>query len=223
MRKISNYIFNISPKKLAIYLILGPLVLFFVHLISSILLRTFSENNSPNLLSYSLVGIIFFFLAILVLLWLFWLVSLVYSVEKSDLGLPIRWFQITIILFVIYLLYNLCYPLVASLPEDYQSVFHPLNEFIAFGGLLIAYPVVCHYAARAVLVKQTKEPATFINAIPITLLLFFGVVLGIPFLHKYFSKKNSSNTEIIIIYAIALGVCIVLFIVGFIAAITSMI
>lgn len=224
MEKISNYIFNISPKKLALYLVLGPLILLLVHTTSTILIRSISETSTPNETVINIVlGVLFLFLAAIVILYLFWLRSTVFSVEKSDLGLPLRWFNLACVVFLVYLVYNLCFSFIANVNEDYQHIFYALNEFIAFGGLLIAYPLLCHYAARAVVIKQTNEPATFIRAMPFTVLLIFGVVLGIPFLHKYFSKKTSSNTEIIIIYAIALGLCIVLFIIGFIAAISGLI
>ncbi|WP_344925049.1 hypothetical protein [Aquimarina addita] len=105
----------------------------------------------------------------------------------------------------------------------YQDIFYPLNEFIAFGGLLIAYPTICHYIARAAIVKRNNQPSSFLNALPFTLVLFFGAVLAIPFLHTYFSTKSSTIAQILVIYAIAFSVFILLFIVGLVASIAGLV
>jgi hypothetical protein len=70
---------------------------------------------------------------------------------------------------------------------------------------MIAYPLVCHYAARAAYIERNVHPFTFVNSLAFTLMHLFGIVVAAPFLHKYFSPKTSKNSEIIIIYAIALG------------------
>ena len=224
MKSISSYIFNLSPKKLAIYLVLGPLVLFFVHTIITIAFRTISGTSAGSETTVQiLLGMLFLFLATIVLLWLFWLRSTVFTAEESELGLPKKWFNLAFVVFIVYLLYNCCHFLIDYVQEDYRHIFYALNEFIAFGGLLIAYPVICHYAARAIVVKKDGKPATFISALPYSLLLIFGTVIGIPFLHKYFSSKTSTNNQIIIIYAIAFGLFAVIFVIGFLAAITGLI
>ena len=73
----------------------------------------------------------------------------------------------------IYLLYNLGYFLVESADEGFQSFYYMLNEFIAWGGLIISYPLLCHFAARALVVKKTNQAASFIQSIPNTVILVF--------------------------------------------------
>ncbi|WP_025741517.1 hypothetical protein [Aquimarina pacifica] len=107
--------------------------------------------------------------------------------------------------------------------REYRSLINASREFINFGGIMIAYPIICHYAARSAIVKRSKETATFTNAIPFTLLLIFGTVLGVPFIHKYFSPKSSTNSEVVMIYAIGLCLFILILVTGFIAAITGVI
>lgn len=222
MQKIYAYIFNLTPKKLAVYLILAPLVLFFAHTITSIVFRTISgtsEADKPSLLI--VLSVLFIFLTALVLLSLFWLRSTVFSTEKSDLGLPTKWFNLAFFVFIGYLLFNLCFPLFENIDEEFRYIFYSSGEIISFGGLLIAYPLVCYYTARAIASKKSGKPATFISALPFALILCFGTVLSIPFFHKYFSKKSSTNSEIIIIYGISFGLFVLLLFTGFIAGITG--
>lgn len=224
MQKLSETIFGLSPKKLAVYLVIGPLVYVLVDTIATVGIQNISKTTETSqVLTTSLLVVLFLFLAVLVALCLFWLRSVVYAVEKSDLGIPRRWFNIALIVFIAYLLYNACYVGIDYVPEEYRHVFNALSEFIAFGGVLMAFPTMCHYAARAVTAKRGQSPASFLGALPVTFLLVFGTVLGIPFLHKYFSTKTSTNSEILVIYAIAFGLCIVLFVVGFLAATTGLI
>ncbi|MDC0008370.1 hypothetical protein OAE12_01540, partial [bacterium] len=146
-----------------------------------------------------------------------------YSVTISNLGLPIRWFKLAMILFLVFLIYNVCFPMISFVQEEYRYIFYSLNDFSGFAGLLIAYPVICHYAARAISVRRNGNPATFVSALPFTLVLIFGSVLGIPFFHKYFSTKTSAYSEINIIYAISLGLFMAILIIGFIASIAGLI
>lgn len=230
MKKLSKYIFKLSPKELALYLVLGPLILFLIHTITTITFRAISENHSTNETPVLIIlGILSLFLGAFVLLWLFWLRNTVYSVEEAQLGLTRKWFQIAYGFVWIFIFFNIGASIIENLAEsgnwndEYMYLIYASREFINFGGIIIAYPLVCHYAARATMAKKNDKPATFINAIPFTLLLIFGTVLGIPFMHQYFSKKASTNSEVVIIYAIAFGLCILLFIIGFIAAITGMV
>ena len=220
MQKKINTILDLAPKKLAIYLVLSPSILFLAYIINFIFSATSPTNES---IANIILSVLFLFLVAIVLLYLGWLHSTVNSVEKIELGLPLRWFYIALALLIAYLLYNLSYSLVEGVSEDRQHIFHALNEFIAFGGLLIAHPLLCHYAARAVVVKKTNRPATFIRAIPFTLLLFFGAVLAIPFLQKYFSTKTSTNSELVKVYATALGVFFVVLVIGFFASVTGLV
>ena len=230
MRKITNWIFEQSPKKLAIYLVLGPLLLFLVHTVITIIFRNISETSAiqESIVSI-LLGILFLFLASIVLLWLFWLQSVVFSVDKAQLGLGRKWFQLAYAFVWLFVLFNIGASIIEYLVEsdiwndEYMYLIYASREFINFGGIIIAYPIVCHYAARATSAKRNGKPATISNAIPFTLMLVFGTIIGVPFLHRYFSTKSSKNSEIISIYAIAFGLCIALFIAGFIAAITGLV
>ncbi len=230
MQKIYNYVFQISPKKLAVYLVLGPLLLFLAHTITTITFRVISDSSPPNQSFINIVsGTFFLLLGMLVLLWLFWLRSTVFSIAEAQLGLARKWFQIAYLILCFFVLFNLSAYLIEYLAEigkwngNNLHLIYAARELINFSGIIIAYPIVCLYAASAATLKRNTQQATFVHAIPFTLLLIFGTVLGIPFLHKYFSTKTSTNSEIVIIYSIAFGFCIILFIVGFIAAVTGLI
>ncbi|TMM59435.1 hypothetical protein FEE95_08415 [Maribacter algarum] len=227
MQKLTDYIFNLSPKKLAIYLVLGPLVLFLFHTGISIAFRTIS-NPEINQFASLLLAILSLILGVFILLWLVWLRSAVYSVQETEIGLARRWFKIAYTFLWIFILFNLVatiieIPLKNSSWSEYAYLIYTSREFINFGGILIAYPIVCHYAARATMVKRTNEPATFIGAIPFTLLFIFGTVLGIPFVHNYFSTKTSTKSEVVVIYGISLALFFLILIVGFIAAVTGLV
>ncbi|QCW98660.1 hypothetical protein FGM00_00430 [Aggregatimonas sangjinii] len=229
MQKIYDYIFELSPKKLAIYLVLGPLLLFLLHTIFTIGIRNLS-NNSPtqeNLIRIIII-ILALCLAIFVLLWLCWLRSVVYSVGDMQLGLPRKWFEIAYVALWIYIIYTVTVSIIEPLMDthfsgaDYRYLIYASKEFMSFGGIMIAYPIVCHYAARAVTAKRNNSPATFVQAIPLTLLLIFGTVLGIPFLHPHFSSRSSKNSRILTVYAIAFGLLVFIVIIGFVAAVTGL-
>lgn len=230
MQKIYDYIFNLSPKKLAIYLILGPLLLFLVHTVTSITFRALSETSPINeTFIHIILGILYIFLGVFVFLWIFWLRSTVFSVNEKDLGLNRKLFQIAYIFLLLFILFNvgasiLEYVLASdNWNDDYMYLMYSSREFINFGGIIIAYPIVCHYAASAVTVRRRNQAAIFVNTLPYTLLLIFGAMIGIPLLHKYFSQKTSTKSQIIIIYAIAFSLCVVIFVIGFIAAITGLV
>lgn len=220
MQKIINTILNLSPKKMALYLILSPSLLLLAYVINLIFAASSTANES---IANIILSVLFVFLIIIVLLSLFWLHSTVNSVEKTDLGLPLRWFYIALASLVVYLLYGLSYSLVEGVSEADQHMFHGLGEFIAIGGLLIAYPILCHCAARAILVKRANQPATFIRAVPFTLLLFFGAVLAIPFLQRYFCTERSTDSELITIYATAFGLFFLVLVIGFLASVTGLV
>lgn len=228
MRKITKYIFNLPPKKLAIYLVLGPLLLFLVHTITTIAFRSISAHANEVAVN-SILGILILFLGAFLLLWLFWLRITVYAVEEAPLGLARKWFKIAYAFLWFFILYNSVASVIESLAEsgnwndEYMYLIYASREFINFGGILIAYPIVCHYAARATMIKRSGKSATFVGAIPFTLLLIFGTVVGIPFMHKYFSTKTSENSKIIIVYGIAFGLFMLISVIGFLAAITGMV
>ncbi len=230
MQRIFDFIFNISPKKLAIYLVLGPLLLFLVHTVITIVFRNISETSAPHETIVNIfLGALFILLTTIILLWLFWLRSTVYSVDNVQLGIARKWFRIAFAMICVFILFNVVASIIENLSathvwlDDYMYMIYSSRELINFAGIMIAYPVVCHYAARATYVKVNVQPATFISALAFTIMLLFGTVMAIPFLHKYFSTKTSKNSEIIIIYAIAFGLVIILFIIGFMAAIAGLV
>jgi len=156
-----------------------------------------------------------------------WLRSVVFSIEEVQIGIVRKWFKIAYTFLWFFILFNVSVSVVEYLLEnsngsdEYLHFIYVFREFINFEGIIIAYPIVCHYAARAIMVKQNAKPATFINAFPYTLLLLFGTVLGIPFMHKCFGTKVSGNSEIIIIYVIGVALFLIILVIGFIAASTG--
>jgi len=81
MQKIAHYIFDLSPGRLAIYLILGPLFLFLVHSTYSIVYRTTSSSSPDQDISAQIIlGILTLCLSALILVWFFWLQAVVFSV-----------------------------------------------------------------------------------------------------------------------------------------------
>lgn len=229
MKKVYNSILALSPKKLALYLILGPLVLFLIYTITTISYRNITETTTNKIITNVIFNSIFACLGLLLLLWLFWLRTTVYAIKEKQLRLNPIWFTIAFIFLCFFILFNCCALIIEYVintkhwSTDYMYLINSSREFINFGGIIIAYPLICFYAARATMVKRNNSPITLLNTIPFTLLLIFGTVIGIPFLHKYFSTKNSTPTQIIGVYAIALGICTLLFIIGFIAAIIGVV
>lgn len=230
MQKIYDYIFELSPRKLAIYLVLGPLVLFLLHTVFTIGARNLS-NSSPTQENLVLIILVLLALglAVFVLLWLFWLRSIVHSVSDVQLGWPRKWFEIAYVALLIYIIYTVTVSIIEPLMDtdgwgaDYRYLIYASREFMSFAGIMIAYPLVCHYAARAATAKRNNSPATFVQAIPFTLLLIFGTVLGVPFLHQHFSSRPSKNSQIVTVYAIAFGLFIFIVMIGFVAAVTGLV
>ena len=58
------------------------------------------------------------------------------------------------------------------------------REFINFAGIMIAYPLVFHYAARAPYIERNVHPVTFVNSLAFTLMHLFGTVVAAPFVDK---------------------------------------
>lgn len=225
MQRNANFIINLSPKKLAIYLLIVPMLFFIVQIIVSIGFKSYFEKFTL----FSSVSGAIYLVAILsiVFLWIFWLRSVVLHTTASQLGSKLKWFQIAFAAFVFFIIFNLAATIIDFLTtylqwtDTYGFLFNAPREFVNAFGILIAYPIICHYAARATIATRNGEPATFVKAIPFTLVLIFGTVLGIPFLHQYFNDATPKKSQLIPIYVIAIGLCMLLFIIGFIAAITG--
>lgn len=222
MKRVYSYILQLSPKTLAIYLIVCPLLVFTFHTILSLLDRQYQDLFQSDNLLYQTLFIITNILFILVfLLWILWLIATTLSVDIAKLGLSIKWFNIAFALFLFYLIYNLAYePLYTFLSTSYDNLtwlLYGTRETINFIGLLILYPVICHYSARAISVKQNNSSATTSNSILNTILLICLPVC-IPFFQKYFSAIQTKKSTLIKIYALALGIIMFLFVIGLIAA-----
>ena len=227
MSKISNSILKLSPKKLAIYLIIFPLVVIIFYTVLSAALRNLNEGleTQKQIISILLIGVYILF-ALAFLLWILWLRATTLSVEPIKLGISLKWFKIAFGLFLFYVIYNLGYePLYNFLNTSYNNYTWVLNatrETINFAGLLIFYPVICHYSARAISAKKNNSMATFSNSIATSLLLIF-FPFCIPFFQKYFSTVKTEKNTLIKIYTLGLGLMTFLFIITFIAAITGVV
>jgi len=203
------------------------MVLFLVHTILTITFRTISNSSANHVVSI-LLGILSLLLGVFILLWFLWLRRTVYSVKEKEFGLAMKWFKIACIFLWIFIVFNLIAAgiensLKNSSWGEYIYLIYAPREFINFGGILIAYPIICHYAARATMVRRMNKPATFISSIPFTLLLLFGTVLGIPFMHNHFSNKTSTNKEVMVVYAISFCLFLLVLSIGFIASITGLV
>ncbi len=219
MDKITNYIFNLSPRSLAIYLLIAPLVLFLLYNVILVVFKQLEVSGYQSLV----FGIALLCLTLLVILYLSWLYSIVFSLGENNLGLTKRWFSIALLVLVGYLAFHLCALFKEHFPEGVSNLFSMANEFISFAGLVIAYPIACHYAARAVYYKKHGEKPSFSKTLPITALLIFSVVLCVPYFHKNFSTKVSTNKQIATIYIIAFIVYAFIFVISLIAAIAGLI
>lgn len=225
MQKISNYILQLSPKKIAVYLIIYPLVVLLFHTILSIVLRDLNDalESQKQIISILLIVVIILF-ALVFLLWILWLRATTLLAEPSKLGIPIKWFHIAFSLFLFYIVYNLAYDslfnFLSNSHDSYTWLLYATRETINFVGLLILYPIICHYSARAIYIKKNNSNATFVNSIAYTLLLIC-IPICIPFLQRYFSPIKTKKNTLIKIYAIGMGILTILFIIAFIAAITG--
>lgn len=225
MQKISDYILKLSPIKIAIYLIIFPLIFALLHTVLTIIQRAnydFSEvvdSIIPILLTV-ILGILIFSMFI----WFFWLRATTFSVEDSKIGLPIKWFHLAFVLFLFYVSYNLFFSFFeTTITHNFKSniwIFYAIREVINFAGLLIFYPIICHYSARAVFVHREDKVATFKNSILYTLLIIF-IPISIPFLHNYISPVKTKINKLFIVYGIGLLFVIVIFFIALIASISG--
>ncbi|MDY7396144.1 hypothetical protein UMM65_12910 [Aureibaculum sp. 2210JD6-5] len=223
MKKLSNYIFSISAKKLAILLVILPLVLIVLHTTFSVIYRNSeASDTSLNDIVSILSIIVTFCLLVPFLIWMSWLKGAVLLVSKKEMGIPLKWFNIALFIFMVYIVFSFCFVFIEFFPEGIRSVFSILSETISFAGLLIAYPLICHYAARAVFIKKHNQATSFSKNIVYTLLLIF-IPISIPFFHNYFSSVRSENHQLVKIYLIALGILMLLAISTFVLAILGLI
>ncbi|WP_299101057.1 hypothetical protein [uncultured Winogradskyella sp.] len=225
MQNISNYILNLTSKKLATYLIVYPLILALAHTSLTLVsrLNSFDSEIYNRIVTAIEYGIFILFLFI-ILFWFLWLRAAAKSVAELKLGLPIKWFHLAFGLFLFYLVFNLSYDFlinfISNINQDYTWIMYAARETINFVGLLVLYPIICHYSARAIYVKKNNAAATFVKSIPFTLLLIF-IPISIPFFQNYFSPIKTNQNTLIKIYVLGLGIILLLFMTGLIAAFTG--
>lgn len=223
MKGVINYIFNASPKKLAILVVLLPLLLVVLHTILSVIYRNLDASNTElNSTISILITLVVSLFLIPFLIWFLWIKGVILSVEKKDLGVPFKWFTIASVILFVYITFNIAFYLVKSLSEERRYIFYALSEFINFAGLIVAYPLICHYAARAIYIKKNNKVASFFKSIGYTILLIF-MPISIPFFHNYFSSATSENQQIVNVYLVALSILVLLAISAFVLAILGLI
>ncbi|WP_117884282.1 hypothetical protein [Aureibaculum luteum] len=222
MKSISNFIFNISSKKLAILVVILPLVLMILHTTLSVTNQNIetSGNTIKNFIS-TLTSTINYLFLIPVLIIIIWLKGAVQSVGQKDLGIPFKWFRIAYLFFFFYLIFNIGLSSVPIIKEELSYVFYALSEWVNSVGLLISYPIICHFTARAIYIKKDNDTPTITKTIGYTLLLIFLPII-IPFAHNYFSSIRSENRQLVLIYLIALGILTLLAISVFVLAILGL-
>ncbi|NRD19915.1 hypothetical protein HNV08_07640 [Winogradskyella eckloniae] len=227
MQNISKTILNLTSKKLATYLIIYPLIIALIHIVLILVLQSNaiqSEHLNGTLLlsTYIFTGLY----VIIATIWLLWLRATTQSVDTPLLGLRLKWFKIAFGLFVFYLVYNLCYNFlinfINSYNADYTWLLYASIEIINSIGLLILYPTICHYSARAIYAKKHARKTTWINALPYTLLLIF-LPISIPVFQNHFSPIKTEQKTLVKLYVLGFILIAILFIVGFIAAISGLI
>ncbi|MBJ2175720.1 hypothetical protein JBL43_15815 [Aureibaculum sp. A20] len=223
MKSISNFIFNLSSKKLAILVVILPVILMILYTTLSVIYQNIetSGNTIQNFISTLTITTNYLFL-IPVLIITIWLKEAVLSVDQKDLGIPLKWFRIAYLFFLFYIIFNIGLSYVPLIKEDLRYVFYALSEWVNSVGLLISYPVICHYAARAIYIKKANDTPTITKTIGYTLLLIFMPV-SIPFAHHYFSSIRSENRQLVLIYLIALGILTLLAILFFVLAIIGLV
>lgn len=176
----------------------------------------------PDLLANSLIILLLLIGLTIMLLWFLWFPSTIYAVSKEQLGIPKKWFHIAFFVFALFLVYNVVTIILESKLADENLIYiYATRETVNFMGIMIAYPTICHFSARAIFSIKNNKDATFFSALFFSLLVIF-IPISIPYLHKYFSTKKSTQKEILKIYLIAFCICAVLFFVGLIAAVSGL-
>ena len=143
---------------MAFYLVLSPLILFLAYIIITITFRTISKSEPIDQIIVTVfLGILFVFFGFIITLWLFWMYSTVYHIKEIEIGLPRKWFKIAYVFIWVFIVFNIGEPYFMSFFENsgldgHQHLIFASREFINFGAIMIAYPIVCNYAARAVIV-----------------------------------------------------------------------
>lgn len=203
-----KFIKKLSPKQLAYYIILAPMFLFLGNTISILDFTSFSQNIPvSNLISTILLSLIYILFGIFIFLWFLWLHGTVQSATETEIGISKKWFKIACIILWIFLVFNFMDIFLEAYEENSNvkldfSFIRRCRESINFVGIVIAYPLVCFYSARSIIARQKTKIIPLVKTILLTMLLVFGTVLSIPFLHKYFSDKKSTDSQVVRVYII---------------------
>jgi|GEM_PF-6666139 len=143
MQKIASYIFALSSKKAAIYLVLCPILSFFIYVVFSIRSKNFQTIDSFTLIGFITSAVL---ISGVVVLWLYWMKTVVFSVNKNIFHLPLKWFHLAFAILWFYMLFNI----VSGTEPTSLYIIRASSEFINTMGLVIAYPLLCYYSAMVV-------------------------------------------------------------------------
>lgn len=220
MQKVFIFIRNISSARFAIYLLIYPLLAILLHTIIGAIIK--NTSVLPDFLANSLLILLLLIGLAIMLLWFLWFPSTVYDLSNEQLGISKKWFRIAFFVFLLFIIYNISALILESTLADENLVYiYATRETVNFLGIMIAYPIICHFSARAIFSIKNNKNATFLSALPYSLLLIF-IPICIPYFHKHFSVLKSTQKEIFKIYVIAFCICILLFFGAFFAAITGL-
>ncbi len=221
MESISNWILNLSSEKIAKLLVVYPIGIVLVLTSVSFLIRAeILQNNF--LLQFITTEVLFLALFLVIFFWSLWIWATVISVKEEAIGLKQKWFRLGFYFFMFFILWQIVrFLLIENIDLFTESNIFPIVKetlsMITGIGLIIGYPVICHYAARALLSKSTKKKITFTKALGYSLLLLF-IPISIPFSHLYRHEGKSKTTNLIKLYGIAAFLLFVLFCIALIAA-----
>lgn len=220
---------GMSANRIAKLLVVFPIAFVLLVMVLSIIIRSSALSEYATFEGivqiFAFEGLLLLFWSI-VFLWVSWVWGTVKSVKEEVLGIKLKWFKYGFYIFITVIVWQCIWTLITSdalqLFEE-NSAYPVLNEvtgMITALGLFIGYPIVCHYAARALYTKKTKETATFMKALGYSLLMIF-MPISIPFLHRQINEGSDKNSDLIISYGIAFFLVFVLFGISLYAALSG--
>lgn len=223
-------LFRLSPVRMGGLLLLGPLFLFFVYTIVAIVAGFGSDGpKMANTVASYLVMILAVCAALLFFVWLMWLYGVANASDAVDSGLPKKWFKVAFGLLLTFIVFNFIasgMELMATEGQflvDARSFINPSREIVNFIGILMAYPLVCYYAARAIAQRQDNKLPPLVSTLLITFVLVFGTTLAIPFFHQYITTKPVDSRKVTVMYLTFFACLILVFIISFFLAIVGLV
>ena len=226
MKSVSNWILNLSSEKVAKLLVVYPIGIILVLTSLSLLIRArILQDNF--LLEFIIIKALFLVLFSMIFFWALWIWATVISSEEEIIGLNLKWFKSSFYFFIAFIIWQIIrvflFENIDTAPNKKSDITPIINETLSMIvglGLFIGYPVICHYAARALLSKKTKDKITFTKALGYSLLLIF-IPISIPFLHLYIHEGRSKTSSIIKLYGIAVFLLFVMFCIALVTAFTG--